>query len=71
MLSLREAKDRSKCRICEGTIHRVGGQPLGWMESFGVRCYPAPSITLNFGKEFAHTECLKPKKEKPDATPAR
>lgn len=52
------AKERLVCRICEEPIS-MGGQgcPIGWTEAYGEMVFPA-RITLNFGKEFAHTECL-------------
>lgn len=56
LLSLNQAKQERRCRICGETII-VAGAPAGWMEDFGSQVYPI-KITLNFGEEFAHTDCL-------------
>jgi hypothetical protein len=59
MLTLEEAKKTCCCRICGKPIQMPegGGFPVGWKESFGKMVWPL-KITLNFGKEFAHTDCL-------------
>ncbi len=56
MLTVEEAKARRVCRICEQPISNPGA-PLDWTEEFGQMVYPI-KVTLNFGEEFAHTECL-------------
>jgi hypothetical protein len=55
MLSVKEAKSRRVCRICEEPV--PSGGPAGWTEDFGEMLHPI-RVTLNFGEEFAHTECL-------------
>lgn len=61
MLTLEEAKTLRRCRLCEQPID-IGGTPEGWMNNFGRMTYPI-RVTLDFGKEFAHTDCLE-KEEK-------
>ena len=36
---------------------RNGAEPKGWKEEFREMVFPI-ALTLNFGAEFAHTECL-------------
>lgn len=57
-MNLETAKRLRVCRICEEPISASEGSPLGWEEDFGERLFPLPALTLNFGKEFAHTLCL-------------
>jgi hypothetical protein len=56
MITVEEAKQRRVCRICEQPISGAGC-PVGWTEEFGRMVFPI-RITLNFGQEFAHTDCL-------------
>ena len=46
------------CRVCEKPIGRGPGKPMGWTSQFGEMVFPE-KITLNYGEEFAHTDCLK------------
>ncbi len=59
MLTLEDAKLTNCCRICKVLIIEPGtsGRPEGWKEQFGSMLYPL-NVTLNFGREFAHTKCL-------------
>jgi len=59
VLSVEEAREKRVCRICEKSISSVIG-PEGWPFGFNEMVFPI-AITLNFGKEFAHTDCLKSK----------
>ena len=59
-LTVEEARTARVCRICGKPIPRVPG-PKDWPFLFGECVYPPPALTLNFGKEFAHTDCLKVK----------
>ena len=54
-LSVAEARERRVCRICRTAI-RVDGAPGGPMELPRVT-HPV-AVTLNYGGEFAHTQCL-------------
>ena len=54
-LSVPEARRLRVCRICGVPIRATG--PAGWPEQFGELTYPV-RVTLNFGDEFAHTDCL-------------
>lgn len=56
-MTVSEAREAGVCRICGKPI-RVANAPVGWQREFGKLAYPPPAVTLNFGKEFAHTECL-------------
>lgn len=56
MLTLEEAKRRRVCRVCGEPI-LVDGAPIGWTDEFGKMLYPV-RVTLDFGREFAHTDCL-------------
>lgn len=56
MITVEEAKNRRVCRICEQPIPNPGA-PKGWTEEFGKMVFPI-RVTLNFGEEFAHTDCL-------------
>lgn len=56
-LTLEEARATLRCRVCGGRVFVPPGQPKGWRDDFGEMVYPA-RLTLNFGGEFAHTECL-------------
>ena len=57
-MTIQEAKEKSVCRICEKPIGRGPGKPMGWTSEFREMVFPE-KITLNFGEEFAHTDCLK------------
>jgi hypothetical protein len=57
LLSLNQAKEESRCRICGEQIEGLAdGAPKGWENKFGEQMYPV-KIKLNFGNEFSHTEC--------------
>jgi hypothetical protein len=59
-MTVEEARKARVCRICGGRIQiPAGGSPQGWDHEFGRMVYPE-KITLNFGDEFAHTDCLEP-----------
>lgn len=60
MLSVEEARQRRVCRLCEQPVFPNGtpeGQPMGWAHEFGKMVFPY-QIILDFGREFAHAECL-------------
>lgn len=53
-----EARRNGVCRVCGNTMPKdASGQPKGWATTFGSMCWPE-AITLNFGKEYAHTACV-------------
>lgn len=56
-LTVEEARDKRVCRICKQPIICASG-PAGWEFEFGKRSFPKPTIILDFGKEFAHEDCL-------------
>lgn len=56
MISLEEARSQRRCRIC-GEAIKVPAGPAGWEDSFGKLTYPV-RVVLNYGKEFAHPNCL-------------
>jgi len=58
-LPLEQALRERRCRICGGTI-AVNGTPVGFESEFGRMIFPI-KITLNWGQEFAHTDCLGPR----------
>jgi hypothetical protein len=55
-MTVLEARKKGVCRICGETIRAVG-VPRGWQTNFGEMTWPQ-EITLKFGDEFAHTDCL-------------
>ena len=55
-LRLDQAQRAYRCRICGGKI-RIDGCVSGWQSKFGSMIHPM-ELTLNFGEEFAHTDCL-------------
>lgn len=55
-MTVEEARERRVCRICEQPVPSMG--PKGWPTEFREMVYPV-AVTLNFGDEFAHTQCLK------------
>lgn len=62
-LSLEEAKESNRCRICHQSII-VKMQPVGWKDRFDELLYPV-HIILNGGQEFAHKNCLPPVPPRP------
>lgn len=56
-MTVAEARTARVCRICGEPIPISGGVPKGWESEFGQMTYPL-RITLDFGEEFAHTDCL-------------
>ena len=54
-LSVPEARERRVCRICRTAI-RVDGAP-GWPMELPRVTHPV-AVTLNYGGEFAHAQCL-------------
>lgn len=62
-LSLEEAKQSDRCRICHRTI-AAKMQPAGWKDRFESLLYPI-HIVLRRGHEFAHKDCLPPEPPKP------
>lgn len=54
-MTVDEAKQRRVCRICEQPIDVTG--PVDWPDRFGEMVWPL-AVTLDFGREFAHTACL-------------
>ena len=56
MLSVTDARARRVCRVCEKTVVAGGVQP-DWPFKFDKLLHPE-RVTLNFGEEFAHTDCL-------------
>ena len=65
MLNLEEAVSTGCCRICGGRMLEPGttpmGYPKGWKTKFRKLVYPI-QIVLNFGKEFAHFDCIEKSK---------
>ena len=57
LIPLKEAKATNRCRICGEVVCGSDGKPIGWRDEFGRMTFPL-RITLNFGEEFAHTDCL-------------
>lgn len=64
-LTVEEAREKDICRVCKQPAHSRGGpMPKDAMSRFGEMLYNRDKpdfkpLTLDFGKEFAHTECLK------------
>ncbi len=56
MLSVKEARENRICRLCGKKI-QVYGVSENWEFEFRELIYPI-KLTLNFGEEFCHTECL-------------
>ena len=56
-MTVAEAKAARVCRICHQPMGGGRGSPEGWTEDFDRQVYPE-KLTLKFGKEFAHTDCL-------------
>lgn len=59
-LTVSEARRQRICRICRKPVNPGPGCPAGWQFDYGEMVHPE-RITLAFGDEFAHTDCLKPK----------
>ncbi len=57
-LSLKLAQRTARCRICGKAFAGHKDFPSGWSHNFGSLIFPV-HVTLNFGKECAHAECLK------------
>lgn len=55
-LTVAEARYNGICRVCRDRI-RPEAAPKGWQFDFSEMIHPI-HVTLNFGKEFAHTQCL-------------
>ena len=55
-LTVAAARSNGVCRVCGEPI-RVSGSPKGWQFEFREMIFPM-AVTLNFGHEFAHTQCL-------------
>ena len=63
-LPLIDAQERGVCRICgEPLLKDAKNLPAGWRTMFREQVWP-DKITLNFGEEFAHTDCLAAAPEK-------
>lgn len=58
LISLNQARDESRCRICGEPIKMTDGRPVGWKDEFRAQLFPV-AIVLNYGEEFAHPQCLK------------
>lgn len=56
-ITIYEAREQNRCRICGETIEMKGGNPVGWKDEFREMLFPV-HVVLNFGKEFAHGKCL-------------
>ena len=56
MLTLQEAKEQRRCRIC-GELIPMQGLPEG-IEDKVRDCLCPIKVAFNGGKEFAHTACL-------------
>lgn len=64
-LSVEQARERGICRICREPINEGSpeGKPKGFCDNYGEMTFAADvenfrPITYNFGREFAHTDCL-------------
>ncbi len=58
-MAVRLARARGVCRICGRSVGvPTYGLQENWPFKFGEMTYPM-KLTLNFGDEFAHTDCLK------------
>jgi hypothetical protein len=55
-IPLEEAQERRICRLCFKPISNSGG-PKDAHLMFREMVFPE-KVTFNFGKEFAHTDCL-------------
>lgn len=64
-LTVQEAREKDICRVCRQPAHSRGGpMPKDAMSRFGEMLFNRDQpdfkpLTLAFGKEFAHTDCLK------------
>ncbi len=68
-MTVEEARVKSVCRICGKSMALPQGTtPKGWTHEFYEMTYPL-RITMDFGDEFAHTDCLPPQKEERDDRP--
>lgn len=56
-LTVEEARKQRICRVCRRPIAGTG--PTGWPLEFREMVWPV-KVTLNFGEEFSHTDCLPP-----------
>ena len=57
-LSVQEAREQRVCRVCQKPMPADSkGRPQGWQFDFSKESMPE-KITLNFGKEYAHTGCI-------------
>jgi hypothetical protein len=56
-MSVEDARRNRVCRICGDPCGRNTAGPKDWQLMFAKMAYPE-SITLNYGKEYAHTDCL-------------
>lgn len=61
-MNLEDARSQNRCRICEEIIN-VEALPKGWKDRFNELLHPIHLI-LDFGKEFAHANCLPKDKNK-------
>lgn len=58
MLTLKEAQEQHRCRICEDSIvFDTTGSPSGWTHEFDELIFPL-HVILRYGEEFAHAKCL-------------
>lgn len=68
VISLEQARAEHRCRICGQSIDVGAGVPEGWKDDFGEMQFPY-RLTLRFGQEFAHTDCLR--ENRPETMPPK
>ena len=62
-MTLTEARAKHICRICEQPVKMLA--PARVFDCYADLEWPS-RVTLNFGKEFAHTECVEGATEMPE-----
>jgi hypothetical protein len=71
-LTAPEARRLRVCRVCHAPIVIGAAMPAGWYFDFFDLLYPT-AITLDYGREYAHTACLayRPTDSGPEPTVTR
>jgi hypothetical protein len=60
MLTVNVARKHNRCRVCEKPI-LVGGLLAGEWKTTMREIFQPEHVILNYGSEFAHQSCLRPK----------